>query len=129
MGTNFYVKTGKMKKVICNYGCEHEIEEELHIGKNSYGWKFNLHIIPDMGINELEDWRPILKSGKIYDEYDRPVSYEEMIDFIINKKPMEYHGCTDYLCTCDPEDGLNYCIKNEIGKESISYVLNAGEFS
>ena len=129
MGTNFYVKTGKMEKVICNYGCEHLIEEELHVGKNSYGWKFNLHIIPDKGINELEDWRPILKSGKIFDEYDRAISYDEMIDYIVNKEPMEYKECTDYLCTCDKRDGLNYCVNNKIGKESISYVLNEGDFS
>lgn len=129
MGTNFYVKTGKMKTVVCDCGYEHLIEEELHIGKNSYGWKFHLHIIPNMGINELEDWRPILKSGKIFDEYDRPVSYEEMIDHIINKKPMKYEECKDYLCTSDPRDGLFYCMNNKIGKEAICYVLDDKEFS
>ena len=31
MGTNFYAKTGRKEKVICNYGCEHIIDEETRL--------------------------------------------------------------------------------------------------
>ena len=135
MSTNYYVKTGRKEKVICNYGCEHEIDEELHIGKYSNGWKFCLHIIPEKNINNLEDWKKILKFGKIYDEYRREIFYDEMIETIVgydyeNKgyKPKkcanDYGG---YYTMIDPNDGLYYVDKDELGKDG-SYVLVEGEF-
>jgi len=134
MSTNYYVKTGRKEKVICNYGCEHEIDEELHIGKDSYNWKFCLHIIPEKNINNLEDWKKILKSGKIYDEYHREISYEEMIETIIGDYEDKGHKpkiCANdygsYHTMIDPNDGLYYVDKDELGKDG-SYVLVEGEF-
>jgi hypothetical protein len=135
MSTNYYIKTGKKEKVICNYGCEHLIDETLHIGKFNSGWKFCLHIIPEKNINNLEDWKKILKSGNIYNEYHREISYEEMIEIIVGDyeykghKPKIYaNELGGYYTMIDPNDGL-YCVnKDELGKDG-SYVLVEGEFS
>ena len=70
MGTNYYAITNRKIKVTCDCGFEHEINERLHIGKNSYGWMFALQCIPEKGIFELKDWMPILKEAQIKDEYD-----------------------------------------------------------
>lgn len=132
MSTNYYVKTGRKEKVICNYGCEHEIDEELHLGKFSLGWKFCLHIIPEKNINELEDWKKIMQNGTIIDEYGQIIQYDYIIDLILNNN---YNDCEDMstytpepYCAYDKRDNSFYCIKDTIGKESISYVLVEGEF-
>lgn len=133
MSTNYYVKTGRKERVVCNYGCVHEIDERLHIGKYSNGWKFCLHIIPEKNINNLEDWKNVLKSGKIYNEYHREISYEEMIETIVGDYKDEglnqivVHD--DYYKTIlDLNDSLNYVSKDKLGKDG-SYVLVEGEFS
>lgn len=135
MSTNYYIKTGKKEKVVCNLGCEHLIDEELHIGKYSNGWKFCLHIIPEKNINNLEDWKKILKSGKIYDEYHREIFYEKMIEIIVDDYKDKGHKpkvCANdymgYYTMIDPNDGLYYVNKDELGKDG-SYVLVEGEFS
>lgn len=46
MGTNYYRRSG----VDAN-------DAPLHIGKSSGGWAFALHVYPEQGINDLEDWR------------------------------------------------------------------------
>lgn len=132
MGTNYYIKTGKKEKVICEYGCEHLIDEELHIGKYSKGWKFCLHIIPEKNINNLEDWKNILKNGEIYNEYGNKIYYEAMIKTIvgnyINKglKPIVEHDAF-YKTMRDPNDDLLYTNKDELASDG-SYVLVEGEF-
>lgn len=129
MGTNYYVSTGKQEKVICDCGFEHLIEEKLHIGKYSCGWKFCLHIIPEKGINELSDWKPFLKNGTIKDEYDREVDYDTMIDLITNIK-YEYHSNEEihYDCFLDTNDNLLFTKYDKLGKEG-TYVLVEGDFS
>ena len=39
----------------------------LHIGKSSYGWHFSLCIYPELGINDLEDWKKLFSEYEIYD--------------------------------------------------------------
>ena len=85
MGTNYYAITDRKIKVTCDCGFEHEINERLHIGKNSYGWMFALQCIPEKGIFELKDWMPILKEAQIKDEYDEPITYKEMMGIILKK--------------------------------------------
>lgn len=137
MGTNFYVNTGRKERVVCNYGCEHLIDECLHIGKRSGGWKFCLHIIPERGINELDDWNDILRDGEITDEYGNRVSFDEMINIIKNPF-VEYrysNNMMEYGVRIDNVDNLNYYAGNPIGKikrddglDTSSYVLVEGEF-
>ena len=135
MSTNYYVKTGKKEKVICNYGCEHLIDETLHIGLYSNRWKFCLHIIPEKNINKLNDWKNILQNGRIEDEYGREISYDDMLNKIVGEYKDKGHKpkkcaneCGGYYTMIDPNDGLYYVNKDELGKDG-SYVLVEGEFS
>ena len=134
MGTNFYAKIGRKEKVVCNYGCEHIIDEELHIGKYSNGWKFCLHIIPEKNINNLNDWKIILQNSEIKDEYGRDVTYDDMLNKIVGE--YKDKGLDQVITHCDfnkstlvdLNDNLNYIIEDELGKDG-SYVLVEGEFN
>ena len=145
MGTNYYVKTGNKLNVTCNYGFDHEMEEELHIGKNSYGWLFSLHIIPEKGINELKDWIPILWRGKIKNEYGEEIKISDMIKIILKdekskllemseQKREEYLRKMNrnsffekYRTVVDEKSGLLRIEENRKGKEG-NYCLVEGEF-
>ena len=52
MGTNYYLYEGSEACPTCKRPFE-----PLHIGKSSAGWCFSLHVIPEEGINTLDDWR------------------------------------------------------------------------
>ncbi len=78
MGLNFYLHRGRCES--CGRS-----DEPLHIGKSSAGWCFLLHVIPELGINDLEDWRREWHSGEIRDEYNKPVSVCEMLNVIANR--------------------------------------------
>jgi hypothetical protein len=71
MGTNYYVWTNT--------------RDEMHIGKSSMGWVFALRVYPELGINNLYDWLPILLNpeNKIRNEYSREVSSQEMLETIV----------------------------------------------
>jgi len=77
MGTNFNFKQK-----------ENLTGEGLHIGKSSAGWCFSLHVIPEMGINNLDDWKRYfaIDGSKIIDEYGCNHTVEEMLDRIENRK-------------------------------------------
>jgi hypothetical protein len=70
MGTNHYIK------LPCT--------ETLHIGKSSAGWCFALHVYPERGITNLEDWLDLLYGSfsGIEDEYGRWVTPAEMLEQI-----------------------------------------------
>ena len=74
MGTNYYALL--------------EDGDELHIGKSSGGWCFSLHVYPKIGINDFPDWIEFLnlKKLKIKNEYEDPVTIEELVDIITNRK-------------------------------------------
>ena len=71
MGTNYYLYTGRRKS-------------GLHIGKSSYGWRFNMHFIPGV-CESLDDWLNLMsQTGKhIRNEYDDPVTFGEMAKIIL----------------------------------------------
>lgn len=80
MGTNYYLEEQEP--------CPHcgRPYERLHIGKSSGGWCFSLHIIPEKGINNLEDWRILWKNKRIFDEYEKEISHAEMLRIITERK-------------------------------------------
>lgn len=59
MGTNYYLKS--------------EEKPTLHIGKSSGGWTFALHIIPEEGINSLDDWLELFHTPGNYIQTERDV--------------------------------------------------------
>lgn len=56
----------------------------VHIGKSSGGWCFSLHVIPEDGIKDLDDWKLKFRepTSLITDEYDREVPVAEMLKII-----------------------------------------------
>lgn len=87
MGTNYYLKTEPDKT--CDH-CGHTVKgETLHIGKSSGGWCFALHVMPERGINDLEDWLALFERETIEDEYGRPCSAAEMLSVIRNRAKCE----------------------------------------
>jgi hypothetical protein len=77
MGTNYY-----LKKNICECCNRSDV---LHVGKSSAGWNFNLRVYKDEGIDSLEDWKREFALGRIVDECNREVTFDEMIDEITNR--------------------------------------------
>lgn len=51
MSTNFYVR-------LPNFTIK-------HVGKSASGWNFMLHIYPDEGIHDLQDWEPIFTNPEV----------------------------------------------------------------
>lgn len=82
MGCNFY---------LVKPACEHcgRSDEPLHIGKSSSGWCFSLHVMPEMGINTLDDWMPLLATGTIKDDYGETCSIEELLGIIREREGTE----------------------------------------
>ncbi len=78
MGTNYYLKTGLCPH--CGKGVE-----RLHIGKSSGGWCFSLHVIPEEGINDLDDWKKKWRDGGIEDEYGQ-VTVPRLMELIITDR-------------------------------------------
>lgn len=86
MGTNFYLHEPQPET--CPH-CGHAPDyEPLHIGKSSMGWCFSLHVIPEEGINTLEDWQQ--RWGKlgavIKDEYGDAITPAEMLQRITERE-------------------------------------------
>lgn len=80
MGINFYLITGKKLKEHTKSGFGYEIPEEIHIGKDSYGWLFHLCAYPERGIACLKDWTKEFqkKGAQIRNEYGDVISPETM---------------------------------------------------
>lgn len=78
MGTNYYY----LPSDYCPT-CGAPRGEERHIGKSSGGWCFALHVYPDEGIHDLQDWEERWREGgTIRDEYGRGIPRGEMINII-----------------------------------------------
>lgn len=90
MGTNYYWIHNHCDK--CN---RHDV---LHIGKSSGGWAFSLHVIPEMNINDLDDWKVLWHNrfGRIEDEYEKVITTTSMIDIITNRRYKVRHPLSDF---------------------------------
>lgn len=81
MGTNYYAEVHSNEGV-----------KQLHIGKQSCGWAFGLHVekrIYDGTVpSNYDEWVKLLKSNntRIYDEYGDNLTSTMMIDIINLKK-------------------------------------------
>lgn len=80
MGTNYY-----LHRKVCEW-CGRG-DEPLHIGKSSAGWCFALHVIPDLGITDLNKWEPLFaeEGAVIKNEYDEILPADEMLNIITNR--------------------------------------------
>jgi hypothetical protein len=83
MGTNYYLhqRTGLPEP-------DHEIV--LHIGKSSTGWCFSVHVMPERGINDLQDWVTLIEqrasAAVIKDEYGEELQLQELLNIITDRR-------------------------------------------
>ena len=71
MGTNYYVKNSLNPET-----------DFLHIGKSSGGWFFMLHVVPEMGLNDLPDWVNYFEGREILDSGGNRIFTDEMVNII-----------------------------------------------
>lgn len=92
----------------------------LHIGKSSYGWHFSLCIYPDLGINNLEDWKNLFDKFVIEDECGETVSKERMLSTILDRKCEHLNRDSEYVEEFCKENncelGLNNLFAHKSGK-------------
>ncbi len=112
MGTNFYFYPPN-----CD-ACNRDDETgTLHIGKSSAGWCFSLHVMPDLGINNLEDWKKLWEERPrwtIKDEYGRTATRAQMLLAITGRNrpdpvPADFDYAGNYA-----EPGPNNRIRHKV---------------
>lgn len=88
MGTNYYVHTPA-----CADACEHcSASEQLHLGKSSGGWRFLFQADEDWPREQAYSlWLERAKLGEIRDEYDRPITLDELLKFVAVKQEARSH--------------------------------------
>ena len=130
MGTNFYWH----EKPPCE--CCGHADEPLHIGKSSAGWCFGLHVIPENGIDDLDDWEELWErpGSWIVDEYGDQLTPAEMRKIITERTWPHKKDNFDYrgnYAVPGPKglirhlvDG-RHCIKHGVG----TWDCEIGEFS
>lgn len=137
MGTNFYVTSDKPCPC-CGRGGELK-----HIGKSAAGWCFALHVYPDEGINNLEDWQKFWEGKEITNEYGTVLTSLDMLDEITNRgrerkweaKPYGYDSWSVFHRMNQSEQGPNGLLRSQIdGRHCIghgegTYDFIVGEFS
>lgn len=130
MGTNFYLH----QKPPCEC-CGRPFDDALHIGESSSGWCFTLHVIPEDGINDLDDWRRLWSApgAVILDEYGESLSPEEMEARIKDRGgPRNWNArwweyCGSYSSEVDfhrrnmSERGPNGLLRHAIGDHCIKH--------
>jgi len=132
MGTNYYLD-GKPPCYCCNRPFEQQ-----HIGKSSAGWCFTLHVIPEKGIKDLEDWVKLWSEpgACITDEYNKVISPEEMMEIITQREGGDSEVWSDRMYKQNyAEPGPKNLVRHKvdgnhcIGHGSGTWDLITGEFS
>src|ERR1035438_3118957 len=87
MGTNYYLHENICPH--CGRG-----DEPLHIGKSSGGWCFALHVIPELGLNTLNDWEKRWRGAQavIKNEYGDAIPSSMMIATIVSRNHASIGG-------------------------------------
>lgn len=131
MGTNYYLEASPP----CE--CCGRPYERLHIGKSSYGWCFSLHVIPEYGINDLDDWsRNFQKPGAVItDEYGDTITMSEMMDIITKRSSRFGKSHSKWYETNHASPGPSGLSRHRIDRHHCighgegTYDLLIGEFS
>jgi hypothetical protein len=116
MGTNYYsVKRGLDYTKSESFWDLRGTEDFIHIGKSSMGWCFSLHVVPELGINTLEDWiRMFIDPDRIIiDEYRETVSFLDMIRIITQRsRPQSNNWDADTMDRNHAEPGPNNLVRH-----------------
>lgn len=115
MGTNYYVEEQEPCK------CCGRPYEDLHIGKSSGGWCFSLHVIPERGLNDLDDWINFLEGKKIFNEYGEKILLANLISEITERSHPGGIDLTEYMDKYT-ERGPNNLLRHRVdGKHCIRH--------
>jgi len=113
MGTNYYFTPATAGP--CEHCGRSDSNEELHIGKSSGGWCFALHIIPEKGINDLDDWVKLFPTGTIRDEHGDTIDAAEMMETITERSvrgPIKRDHAFHY--SNNSEEGPNGLVRSRV---------------
>jgi hypothetical protein len=138
MGTNYY-----LHRNLCRH-CGRS-NEPMHIGKSSAGWCFALHVIPELGINDLPDWQREWETGFIKDEYGDALDATAMLRVITERRWRDeshwdtewwigYRSEVDFHVKNYSERGPNGLLRHQLGRWCVghgagTWDLMPGEFS
>jgi hypothetical protein len=90
MGTNYYMMKGTpIPESDWSHPLNGLLREgtgvcaKIHIGKSSGGWCFSLHVMPQQGIHNLNDWKVLVErllpeGWRIENEYGETFTSEEL---------------------------------------------------
>lgn len=134
LGTNYYLYYKP---------CQHcgLTRPARHIGKSSGGWCFALHVYPDEGIKDLDDWEGNLFAaveagdGEIRDEYGRDLTIEELMSLITGRAwESGTFRAADWYSWNHAVPGPNGLARSKLGRNCIghgkgTWDLITGEFS
>ena len=126
MGTNYY-----HRKNICEY-CDRF--DEKHIGKSSAGWKFNFQGYKDESdslILSFADLKKELQTGKIFNEYDKVISFDDFVKMVENKQTGKFNNKPNknHYDYCQKEaSNRGYDMSND-WKDKEGYFFSFSEFS
>lgn len=109
----------------------------LHIGKSSGGWCFALHVHPDLGIHDLESWKPWLRRHRIEDEAGCRISCYTLLKTITDRSWHARAGrfAPEYLALNGALPGPNNLLRYQvdgvrcIGNGPGTWDLMVGDFS
>jgi hypothetical protein len=88
MGDNYYHRFGE---------CQHcNRYDQRHIGKASYGWEFSFQGFEDdenrRFLVSWAEWKTELqKGGRIFDEYDREIPFDDFVRMVEETKGKKNH--------------------------------------
>ena len=135
MGTNYYAERAAGEA--CSHCGRSDVAERLHIGKSSAGWCFSLHVIPERGLNSLEEWKEYLRQPNITieDEYGRRHTLSELLDRITNRaQAVRSAPNAQFMRENNAVPGPSGLVRNKIDRYCIghgegTWDLLTGEFS
>jgi hypothetical protein len=135
MGTNYYAESDRCA------ACGRK-DEPMHIGKSSAGWCFGLHIYPEHGIHDLDDWVREWEAKHIVDEYGESVSKTEMLRIITERSfsrgdrsaPLGCESIAVFHARNHSQDGPNGLLRRQLGMGTVKHGAGTwdclvGEFS
>jgi hypothetical protein len=132
MMSNYYLIKGTHEKICPHCGSTTKELVKLHIGKSTVGWCFSLHVIPEDGINSLDDWIQLFEHFKIIDEENNEVHPSDMIRKITNRRGISYND--EYIKTHGAIRGPDNLLRSKIdgfcighGEGTFDYFI--GDFS
>lgn len=110
----------------------------LHIGKSSAGWVFALHVYPDVGLRNWDDWLALIHSGGQVEIEDENGEYMGKPDFVRtvaqrawNGAPPTWQVLRENHAELGPNNLLRWRVDGErvIGHGEGTYDYHVGEFS